>query len=358
MPLRPIIAALTAALILCHQPARGQLEYDPNRPFTWLFDTGEPSSTPLGAKALAEGPLAGKNGWTLVEADNLDHQFRGDAVLLNDRLAVVLRAQGPGAEVYSSADGRRLNRAVLAALPDAPTPISVTGLDSIKIVENSPGAVVVRATFETSAEGQKSSATFSITTGQRMVEMCPKSGADRIFAWYRPQWVVVPDFLGHDMVFDPRTVNSNRFGLPTENFSLGLIHGNRAMMMCVWESGRRRSHLIRPKKTTDPTLSGYEIEVLDDEPVWFAFFEGNNLWHQQNLSAAEQGDRVKLDFQPPFEAGWRVDLVKPDGVALSGAFPATTQRPSIWKTRLRCRSSFIPWLGLAPRPFRPSAPST
>ena len=73
-----------------------------------------------------------------------------------------------------------------------------------------------------------------------MVEMAPASGADRIFAWYRPRWIVVPDFFGHDMVFDPETVTSARFGLPAENFTLGLIRGKNAMMMCVWQSGRRR----------------------------------------------------------------------------------------------------------------------
>ena len=312
MPLRFILAVFTSSLILCHQPARSESEYDPSLPFTWLFDTGSPSSAPLSAKALAD-----KDGWTLVGEDNLDHSFKGDAVLLNDRLAVVLRARGPGAEVYSLGDSRFVNRAVLAAVPEADTAISVTGLASINIVENSPASVMIQAAFETSVPGEKSSAAFGITTGQRMVEMCPKSGADRLFAWYRPRWIVVPDFFGHDMVFDPQTVASTRFGLPAENFSLGLIHGKNAMMMCVWRSGRRRSHLIPPGKAADRTVAGYEIEGVEDEPVWFAFFEGTGLWYEENVAAGHLGDDVSLDFQPPFEGRWRADLVRPDGVAHS-----------------------------------------
>jgi hypothetical protein len=315
MPLRLILVVFTSSLILCHQPARGEYEYDPSLPFTWLFDTGAGSSTPLSAKALAK-----KDGWTLVGEDNLDHAFKGDAVLLNDRLAVVLRAEGPGAAVYSLADGRFVNRAVLVAVPNADTAVSVTGLASIGIVENSPASVMVEATFETSVPGEESSAAFGITTGQQMVEMCPKSGADRLFAWCRPRWIVVPDFFGHDMVFDPRTVPSTRFGLPAENFSLGLIQGNNAMMMCVWQSGRRRSHLIPPGKASDPTVAGYEIEGVKDEPVWFAFFEGTGLWYQENVAAGQAGKDVNLDFQPPFEARWRADLVRPDGVAHSSPF--------------------------------------
>ena len=315
MPLRLILTVFASSLILCRQPARCESEYDPSLPFAWLFDTGSPSSTPLSARALAK-----KDGWTLVGEDNLDHSFEGDAVLLNDRLAVVLRAKGPGAEVYSLGDGRFVNRAVLAALPGADTAISVTGLASIGILENSPASVMVQAAFETSAGGDKTSAAFGITTGQRMVEMSPKSGADRLFAWYRPCWIVVPDFFGHDMVFDPQTVSSTRFGLPAENFALGLIRGQNAMMMCVWQSGRRRSHLIPPGTAADRTVTGYEIEGVQDEPVWFAFFEGPGLWHQENLAAGQAGDDVSLDFQPPFEGRWRADLVRPDGVAHSCPF--------------------------------------
>ena len=260
--------------------------------------------------------MADKDGWTLVGEDSLDHAFRGDAVLLNDRLAVVLRVKGPGAEVYSLGDGRFINRAVLTALPEADTATTVTGMASISIVENSPASVVIEAACETSVGGKKSSATFGITTGQRIVEMCPGSGADRIFAWYRPRWVVVPDFFGHDMVFDPRALTSTRFGLPTENFSLGLIQGKNAMMMCVWQSGRRRSYLIPPSEAADQTVSGYEIDGVEDEPVWFAFFEGTSLWHQEHVAAGH----LSLKFQPPFEGRWRADLVRPDGVAQSYSF--------------------------------------
>ena len=315
MRLRLALAALASSLVLCPQPARCQSEYDPSLPFTWLFDTGVPSVEPLGAKALAE-----KDGWTLVDEDNVEHSFEGDAVLLNDRLAVVLRAKGPGAEVYSVSDGRFVNRAVLAALPDVAAAVTVTGATSIGIVDNSPAGVTVEAEFATSVGSERASATFGITTGQRMVEMCPKGGADRLFAWYRPRWIVVPDFFGHDMVFDPEAVDSRRFGLPAENFFLGLVRGGDAMVMCVWESGQRRSFLIPPGKANDKTVAGCEIEGVADEPVWVAFFEDFGLWHQETHAVDGTSDEIGLDFKPPFEGRWRADLARPDGVAHSSPF--------------------------------------
>ncbi len=315
MRLRLTLTLLASFLLLHPQPAHCQVEYDSSLPFTWLFDTRSPSPSPLTAKTLGE-----KDGWKLIGEDDLEHSFKGDAVLLNDRLAVVLRAKGPGAEVYSVRDGRFLNRAVLAAVPDATTAVTVTGMTSIEIVDNSPGAVTVEAVFATSVPGGRSSATFGITTGQRMVEMCPKSGADRIFAWYRPRWIVVPDFFGHDMVFDPETVDSRRFGLPAENFFLGLVRGGDAMLMCVWKSGRRRSFLIPPVEGHDETVAGCEIDGAVDEPVWVAFFEDAGLWHQETQAVDGGSGPVSLDFEPPFEGRWRADLARPDGVAHSSPF--------------------------------------
>ena len=70
-------------------------DYEPGTPSTYLFDTGTSS-----AGLLPAAKLDPKAGWTLVPEDDLTHKFRGDAVVLNDRLAVVLRSAGTGAEVY------------------------------------------------------------------------------------------------------------------------------------------------------------------------------------------------------------------------------------------------------------------
>ena len=44
--------------------------------------------------------MAKQAGWKIVPEDTTDHAFTGDAVLSNNRLAVVFRRGGPGAEVY------------------------------------------------------------------------------------------------------------------------------------------------------------------------------------------------------------------------------------------------------------------
>ena len=60
-----------------------------------LFDSVQASPVPLAGKAIR-----GRKGWTQVPEDATDHRFRGDAVLMNDRLALVLRRGAAGAELY------------------------------------------------------------------------------------------------------------------------------------------------------------------------------------------------------------------------------------------------------------------
>ena len=78
--------------------ARGQAatKSSPRTPFAFLFDTGRPASEPLTAAVLA-----GRDGWRQVPEDQLTHRFTGDVVCLNDRIVLVVRRHGQGAELYS-----------------------------------------------------------------------------------------------------------------------------------------------------------------------------------------------------------------------------------------------------------------
>ena len=81
-----------------------------------LFDTLSASPGPLAGEAIAK-----RSGWTKVPEDQTDYKFTGDAVVANDRLAMVLRRGGPGAEVYCLGGDRATLRAVLT--PDADKPV-------------------------------------------------------------------------------------------------------------------------------------------------------------------------------------------------------------------------------------------
>ena len=140
-------------------------------PFTYLLDTGSPSPT-----ALSEAELARKTGWTIVPEDNLRHKFNGDTVFLNDKIMVVLRRSGCGAEVYSkTADGLKQRAQLFACAGGADR---TTSLSSVRIIENNPAAVMLEAVFQTQ-RGKNVSATYRLTTGQICLEVSAGKGMNK-----------------------------------------------------------------------------------------------------------------------------------------------------------------------------------
>ena len=61
-----------------------------------LFDTGSPSPEALSGSALGR-----RTGWVMLNGGDKAPVLTGDAVFLNDRVAVALRRGATGAELYS-----------------------------------------------------------------------------------------------------------------------------------------------------------------------------------------------------------------------------------------------------------------
>lgn len=278
-------------------------DYDPNSPFTCLFDTG------AGAPAALEpAHLSTKKGWSMVDEDELKHEFRGDTVLLNDRLIVVLRRQGGGAEVYARAPGGFKYRATVGPQP-APA-----GQKSLRTLENGPSAVQVEAVFRT-ADGGESALMYRLTTGQGLLELRAGAIAKQVAVTAPAAWAVVPDFFGDDVVLGPRSTGRPTLGVPAENFFLTLADEGRAMLMCVWPSARQRAELTLSAGSA-PAISGFAIDAppKPDQSMWLAFLEGDDLWQARPLAGGATAD---IDWKPPFPAKWRGDFLGRTAVAES-----------------------------------------
>jgi len=298
-------------------------------PYTYLLDTGTPS--PI---ALSERELAQKTGWTIVAEDNLRHKFKGDTVFLNDKITVVLRRSGSGAEVYSkTADGLK-QRAQLFACADGAE--RTAGLSSVRIIENNPAAVMLEAVFQTQ-QGKDVSVTYRLTTGQIYLEISPGKGMNSLLIRTKARYVVVPDFFGDDVVFSPEDFEGPRIDLPAENFLLHLLESNDAIVMCVWESDTQSYGLLTEnmqaislERGRRRAINGCDIQCIEDKRIWVAFMEGSDIWHERLISDEDKGRDIVLDWEPPFPAKWRADFIKKDELAESWNFK---DDPSILDTR-------------------------
>jgi hypothetical protein len=315
-PWARVLPNFAAVLLLSGLAARGA-EYEPGGPGACLFDTGASAAAPLPAAKLDP------KSWTLIPEDNLTHKFQGDAAFLNDRLIVVLRGQGPGAEVYSQLPAGPKQRVVLT--PSSASGSGAVALAGVKIVENGPGAVLLAGTFKT-AEGGVCSAKFRLSAGQIMIEVRPDEGQGRLAVRAEGRYAVVPDFFGDDMVFGGDDLSRALLRLPAENFLLNLLDNGNAAVMCVWQSGGQGATAVRAAtrkgETKSPSrpaaISACEIETAKDKAVWIACLEAPGTWHEQSIAPGDdRPSRLEVGWKPPYSAQWRADVLDPSGEAES-----------------------------------------
>ncbi len=305
-PRRAAAVLVSLAAVLCGSSGAAD-DYQPGTPFTYLFDSGKPAAEPLSPQALAA-----KKGWTLLPEDQTEHKFQGDAALLNDRIALVVRHKGDGAELYRlGAEGWKRRAAIGPRLKDA----DGIKLHGLRIAQNSRSNVSLGATF---AEGDRRADTeFTLATSQVVVEVKPGEGAGQISLSSAARYVVVPDFFGDDAVIGPGALRGQALGLPAENFFLNLLQGNDAMLMCVWQSDR-------PGEVVAGGVAGVltdcRVACAKGKSLWVALLEEPGLWHEREITAADKRQEIRLDWRPPFAAKWRADFTRPDGAAASWYF--------------------------------------
>src|SRR5437773_10540644 len=95
------------------------------------WDTGKPSAEPL-----APAALAAKQGWTALDKET--PVLKGDAVLTNGRIAVVVRRNAAVADLYAVTDGESVQRTKITLVAASGDP--ATKLDKLALVEVAKGA--------------------------------------------------------------------------------------------------------------------------------------------------------------------------------------------------------------------------
>ena len=262
-----------------------------------LFDTGTTSAVPLPGEAVAK-----RKGWTALAEDDTRHRFRGDAVLVNNRLAVVLRRKGRGAEVYAlRRDGSAL-RAVLVPVGSA----RAASLASLKIAANDPSGVAVDAAFK-ATDGKGLAARFTLSMGQAFVATEPRAGATGLRVEAPCRFAVLPDFFADDIVVDAAELPVPTAELPSENFLLHLLGDGDAMAMAVWRSREQDVRITLSGEGDARRIDGSEMRFGKDKAIWLAVLDGPAAWHAHDVAKEDAGKIVRLDWKPPYPAQWRVD---------------------------------------------------
>lgn len=318
----PAAALAIALLVSALLPLRAEAQGASDDPSVVLYDTGMASQRPIASQTLAE-----KTGWKAIPEDKLDHQFAGDAVMMNDRLAVAFCAKGDAVDVYAhtalswvvrASFASSSARAAAQATPPQPRP------SRLRVVENNPGAVEVEAGWT----GRPGSAFCRLTTGQPYLEV--RGGKDNqvLAITVNIQWLVVPDFFGDDLALSETDLAALRTPIPAERMLVLLGGSGESIVQALWPSPSQQVRCW-----VAPDLSpGIRIDCAKDQRVYLAMFEGAGLWRQQG----GPGGAAAGDWKPPFSAKWRSSVVGPEALCESSwlgrtpaALPCDPRRPCL-----------------------------
>jgi hypothetical protein len=273
-----------------------------------LFDTGAPSASPLSPAALSQ-----RNGWTQVPEDQLKHEFAGDVVFQNNRVAVVLRRDSRGAELYSAGGEGWKERALLVPMSEATPSPSPAQFSPASILENNFSGVAVEAAFQ--SEGKPLAVAYGLKMGQLFVKTEPREGVRALRVEAPCRFAVMPDFFADDIMLDATELAVSRAELPSENFLLEMLDGNDAVLMSVWTERDKDIAVTLSGQAADKRIDGAEILYGTKGDVWVAAMTAPQIWHERDIGEGDTDKVIPLDWKAPFPAVWRVDWHRRDRLA-------------------------------------------
>ncbi|MBA4389155.1 MAG: hypothetical protein C0404_14375 [Verrucomicrobia bacterium] len=275
-----------------------------------LFDTGKPS-----AHAATGNVSPEEQGWIRIEEDQKPELFRGDAVVVNGRLAVVFRKGSAGADAYGVSASGLSHRARLIPMGAGLDGLTISGC---KTLQNDSTDVAVQATFE--GKSGKAVVVFGLGVGKPFVKTTATFGATGLRVEAPARFGVLPDFIADDVLVDAAAVAKDRKEVPSNAMFVELTGGGDLLLVTVWDKNARNVELTFEGEDEQRVISGVEAPYGAGGSVWFALLEGKGIWHQANVAPGNIGKAVDLNWKIPFSAEWKCNLQKADYSADSWTF--------------------------------------
>jgi len=280
-----------------------------------LFDTGTSSAAPLPGEVVAKG-----SGWSKLPEGEASHRFKGDAVVSNGRVSVVLRRGAPGAELYASSANGPILRAVLAPLTGAEKP----RLWSVAIASSSLSAAALDVHFA-SADGKDAVVRFELQVGQVFVKTEPRREVKGLRVEAPCRFAILPDFFAADIAVDATELPVSRAELPSENFLLHMVGQGEAIVLAVWNQREQDVQVSLGGEGHARVIQASEIPYGNKGVISVAVLEGAGMWHWRDVAKADANKAIGLGWKPPFAAQWRMDWRQDDG--LTDSWEMLAQRP-------------------------------
>jgi hypothetical protein len=157
------------------------------------------------------------------------------------------------------------------------------------------------------------------------VRVSSKKGDHSYTAWFTPEGLVsiaaehipqfqvkdchlryglLPSFVGTDLLYSPTNMpGTNQFQIPSTQWFVGLVDGNDAMLVAVWESDKQAVSLGASGEGDKRLIDSLTIATAN-AGFSLSLVEHTNIWHREPLKEEWLAQYVPIGWQRPFQARW------------------------------------------------------
>jgi len=247
-----------------------------------------------------------------VAPDGKEYVFKGSPVLRNGRITIAVVESA--IHLFSVAeDGKETLRSRIKLVG---TREAVAGrLVSVQISKdehgqliNGPACASLSVTFD--GPGKPLEARILLTRGSAVCKITPAANVESIRIISEPSYLLMPAFLGDDLLFVPSDHSPGRAFLPSENMLLELVGDGNAIVQTVWPVAGEQEIECEVTNTAGQRRVGFLQLALDGREVYVACWERSDLWHIEPLDSRSKGAKdeaagASIEWHPPFPAVWR-----------------------------------------------------
>ena len=120
----------------------------------------------------------------------------------------------------------------------------------------------------------------------------------------RLRYGLLPSFVGTDVLYSPAKMQgTNQFQIPSTQWLVGLVDGNDAMLVAVWESGTQAVSLGLAGDGDNRMIDSLQIATAN-AGFSLSLVEHTNLWHREPLKEEWLAQYVPIEWRRPFQARW------------------------------------------------------
>ncbi len=247
----------------------------------------------------------------------------GSVSLENGEWRLAFSKDDAAARVYDLAGAEPAE--VLSLVPFGADGTQATGIVACDLLDRSEHEVRCKALFST---GERPIGATFVFGSKGAVCVQPAEGLHGVAVAAEYAHAVLPSRHLDDNIYDAADYpNLTRLHVPSENMLVGLLRGGRRIAVVAWPSGGPSARIRLAGAGNTRRIEAIEV-VLGDRELFVGAFSAPGIWHRIGLLPSYEEQDVALEWEPPFNAAWKMQLAE---LGVPTAFRCVHSRKKPWR---------------------------